>query len=99
VSDEVECDALLDKNDELKFRSGLLGVCKSCSGLQFELAEKNVKISTLEKASSDSTDVAKCAHCESLVLKLESYIYDKMRIEEDNTYLRFILSWVSCNEP
>ena len=32
--------ALLDENDELKFRSGLLGACKSCLGLQSELAEK-----------------------------------------------------------
>jgi hypothetical protein len=59
---------LLDENDELKSRYGLLGACKSCSGLQSELAEKNAKISALEKASSDSTVVAKCARCESLVL-------------------------------
>ena len=32
--------ALLDKNDELKSRSSLLGVCKSYSSLQSELAEK-----------------------------------------------------------
>ena len=52
----------------------------------------------LEKASSDST-ATKCARCESLVLELESYRHDKMTIEEDNTYLQSILSWVSCNEP
>jgi hypothetical protein len=67
--------------------------------LQSELAEKNAKIFALEKASSDSTDVAKCAHCESLVLELESCRHDKMITEEDNTYLRSILRWVSCNEP
>jgi hypothetical protein len=65
--------ALLDENDELKSRSGLLGACKFCSGLQSELIEKNTKISALKKASSDSTDVAKCTRCESLVLELESY--------------------------
>jgi hypothetical protein len=91
--------ALLDENDELKSRSSLLGACKSCSGLQSELAEKNAKIFALEKASSDSTDVAKCAHCKSLVLELESCRHDKMITEEDNTYLRSILRWVSCNEP
>jgi hypothetical protein len=32
------------------------------------------------------------------VLELESCRHDKMRTEEDNTYLRSILSWVSCNE-
>jgi hypothetical protein len=78
--------------------SNLLGVCKSCLGLQSELAEKIARISLLKKASLDST-AAKCACCESLVLELESYRYDKMRTEEDNTYLRSILSWVSCSEP
>ena len=70
--------ALLDENDELKSRSGLLGACKSCSGLQSELAEKVARISLLEKASSDST-ATKCAHCESLELEIESYRHDKMR--------------------
>ena len=115
VSDEVECDecavhmsnfselqskyaTLLDEYGELKARPVLLGACKSCSGLQSELAEKNAKISILEKASSDST-IAKCARCESLVLELESCRHDKMRFEEDNTYLRSILSWVSSSEP
>ena len=84
--------ALLDENDELKSRSGLLGACKSCSGLQSELVEKNAKISALEKASSDSIATARCALCESLELELESYRHDKMRSEEENTYLRTILS-------
>jgi hypothetical protein len=35
---ETKYVALLDENDELKSRSGLLGVCKSCSDLQSELA-------------------------------------------------------------
>jgi hypothetical protein len=76
--------ALLDENDELKFRSDLLSACKSCSGLQFELAEKVSRISLLEKASSDST-AARCARCEGLELELESCSHDKMRTEEDNT--------------
>jgi hypothetical protein len=90
--------ALLDENDELKARSSLLGACKSCLGLQSELAEKNAKIFALEKASSDST-VVECARCESLVLELESCRHDKMRSKEENTYLRSILNWVSYSEP
>ena len=103
VSDEVEDDecaihmsslaslqskyaSLLDENDEMKSRSSLLGACKSYSGLQSKLAKKVARISLLEKASLDST-TAKCARCESLVLELESYRQDKMRTEEDNTYL------------
>ena len=84
--------ALLDENDELKSRSGLLGACKSYLGLQSELAEKVAKIISLEKASSDSTGVDKSAPCESLELELESCRHDKMRTEEENTYLQTILS-------
>ena len=75
----------------------MLGACKSCSGLQSELAEKVAKISLLEKASSDSI-VVECARCESLVLELESCRHDKMKTEEDNTSLQSILRWVSYSE-
>ena len=50
-------------------------------------------------ASLDSTSDGKCVLCEGLVLELESCRRDKMKSEEENTYLRTILSWVSCNEP
>ena len=43
---------LLDKLEEVKARPILLGVCKSWSGLQSEMAEKNTKIYLLEKANS-----------------------------------------------
>jgi hypothetical protein len=33
------------------------------------------------------------------VLEFESCRQDKMRSEEDNTYLRSILNWVSYSEP
>ena len=88
----------LDENDELKSRSGLLGACKSCSGLQSELVEKVARISLLDKASSDST-ATRCACCEGLELELESCRHDKMRTKEDSTNLWSILSWVSCSEP
>ena len=78
--------ALLDENDELKSRSGLLGACKSCSGLQSELAGMVARISLLEKASLDIT-AARCARCEVFKLELESCMHDKMRTEEDNTNL------------
>jgi hypothetical protein len=114
VSDKVECDecavhmsnltslqskyiALLDENDELKSRYGLLGACKSCSDLQSELAEKVARISLIEKAISDIT-ATKCVHYEGLELEIESCRHDKMRIKEENTYLRSILSWVSSSE-
>jgi hypothetical protein len=107
VSSEVECDecvvhissltslqskyvALLDENDELKSRSSLLGACKSCSDLQSELVEKVARISLIEKVISDFT-AAKCVY-EGLEQEIESCRHDKMRIKEENTYLRSILS-------
>jgi hypothetical protein len=68
--------------------------------LQSELAERDTRIALLEKASSVSAPApAQCALCEGLQSTLESYRHDKTRIEEENTYLRSILSWVSCSEP
>ena len=89
---------LLDECDELKSRSGLLGACKSCSGLQSELAEKVAKLAEFEKANLDCITTT-CVRCEALVLELESCRHDKMGTEEENTQLRSILSWVSCSEP
>ena len=76
----------------MKARPILLGACKSCSGLQSELAEKVARISLLEKASSDSIGAAKCALCEAMELQLESCRDNKMISKEENTYLRTILS-------
>jgi hypothetical protein len=54
----------------------------------------------LEKASSVSAPApAQCALCEGLQSALEFCRHDKTRIEEENTYLRSILSWVSCSDP
>ncbi|MGZ7907529.1 hypothetical protein, partial [Haemophilus sp. SZY H53] len=91
--------ALVGEVDELKARPSLLGACKSCAGLQSELAEKNAKIVSLEKASSDSTCVSRCTLCEGLEMEIANVKHDKMQTEEENTYLRTILSWVSCSEP
>jgi hypothetical protein len=78
----------------------LLGACTVCPGLQSELAERDARIALLEKASSVSAPApAQCALCKGLQSALESYRHDNTRIEEENTYLRSILSWVSCSEP
>jgi chromosome segregation ATPase len=91
---------LLDERGELRSRSSLLGACAVCPGLQSELAETNARIALLEKASSVSAPApAQCALYESLQLALESCRHDKTRTEEENTYLRSVLSWVSSSEP
>jgi chromosome segregation ATPase len=106
VSDETECDeCTLHMSNittlQTKYsRSILLGACTICPGLQSELAERDARIALLEKASSVSAPaLAQCALCEGLQSALESFRHDKTRIKEENTYLRSILSWVSCSEP
>jgi hypothetical protein len=75
-------------------------VCTIFPGLQSELAERDARIALLEKASSVSAPApAQRALCEGLQSALESCRHDKTRIEEENTYLRSILNWVSCSEP
>jgi hypothetical protein len=76
----------------------VLGACKSCPGLRSELAEKDAKLALFEKASSESTG-AKCLKCEALELEVTNCRHETMRVGEENTYLRSILSWVSSSEP
>jgi hypothetical protein len=58
---------LLDECGELQSRSSLLGACQTCPSLQTELAEKNARIASLEKASSVSASTPmQCALYEGL---------------------------------
>jgi hypothetical protein len=97
---QTKYSTLLDECDELRSKSILLGVCTVCPGLQSELAERDARIALVEKASSVNAHApVRYALCEGLQSALESYRHDKTRIEEENTYLLSILSWVSCSEP
>jgi hypothetical protein len=76
------------------------GACTVCPGLQSELAERDARIALLEKASSVIAPAPpQYALCEGLLFALESYRHDKTRIKEENTYLRSVLSWMSCSDP
>jgi hypothetical protein len=84
---------LLHERDELRCRSSLLGVYTVCPSLQTELAERDAMIALLEKASSVNAPApAQCALCEGLQSALEPCRHDKTQIEEENTYLRSVLS-------
>jgi hypothetical protein len=115
TSEETECDecavhmsnfatlqtryaTLMDEIEEMRARPLVLGACKSCPGLRSELAEKDAKLALFEKASSESTS-AKCLKCEALELEVTNCRHETMRVGEENTYLRSILSWVSSSEP
>jgi hypothetical protein len=79
---------LLDERDELRSRSSLLDAYTACTSLHTELAQRNARIASLEKASSVSAPTpARCALCEGLKSTLESCRHDKTRIKEENTYL------------
>jgi hypothetical protein len=85
---ETKHATLLDERDELISRSSLLGACTACPSLQTELAERNARIASLEKATLVSASApTQCAICEGLQYALGSYRHDKTQIEEENTYL------------
>ena len=85
--------------DELKSRPTLLGACKECPALREELKEKNAALRKLEKSAVASSCSADCIVCPSLISELEEARKDKTRMEEENSHLWEILSWVSAREP
>jgi hypothetical protein len=84
----------------LRSRPNLLGARTACPSLQTELVERDTRISFLEKVSSVSApSPTECALCEGLKSALEFCRHDKTRIDEENTYPRSDLRWVSSSEP
>ena len=75
--------------EEMKSRPILHGACKLCPTLRSELDEKNALIKSLGKTKV----------CPSLISDLDNLAVDKANLENENTYLRAILSWVSTSEP
>jgi len=47
----------------------------------------------------ESSPPIDCSICPSLIADLDSLAVEKANMENENTYLRAILSWVSANEP
>jgi hypothetical protein len=80
---ETKYTTLLDERDELRSKSSLLGSCTACPSLETELAKRNARIASLEKAILVSASApTQCALCEGLQSALRSYRHDKTRIEE-----------------
>ena len=77
--------------EEMKSRPVLLGACKLCPTLRSELDEKNALIKSLGKTN--------CLVCPDLISDLDDYAVEKTNLENENTYLRAILSWISSSEP
>ena len=81
--------------EELRSRPVLFGACKLCLMLRPELDEKNALVKSLGKTkvveSSPSID---CLVCPGLISDLDVLAVEKANLENENTYLRAILSWV-----
>ena len=86
--------------EEMKSRPVLLGACKPCPTLWSELDEKNALIKSLGRTKVvESNPPIDCSICPGLISDLDNLAVEKANLENENTYLRVILSWVSASEP
>src|SRR6185437_6992418 len=86
--------------EELRSRPALLGACKLCPTLRSELEEKNALIKSFGKTKvGESSPPIDCHVCPDLISYLDNLAVEKTNLENENTYLRAILNWVSASEP
>lgn len=77
--------------------------CDSCAIHMSSLATLQSKYAALvdkfdeDRAKPDMLNA--CAKCEALEMELGNCRLDKKHTEEENTFLRSMLSWLSCSEP
>ena len=93
-----ELDACTRALEEMKARPILLGACPVCPMLRKELEETRASLMTLEKSKATSP-TADCDAYPALIEMSSELRVEKSKLEEENTYLRAILSWVSSREP
>ena len=90
--------AVVCELEELRSRPVLLGACKLCPTLRSELDEKNALIKSLGKTKvEESSPPNDCLVCPGLISDLDDLAVEKANLENENTYLRAILSWVSSS--
>ena len=71
-----------------------------CPTLRSELDEKNALVKSLGKTKVvESSPPIDCSVCPVLISDLDNLAVEKANLENENTYLRVILSWVSSSEP
>jgi len=86
--------------EEVKSRPVLLGARKICPTLRSELEEKNALIKSLGNTKVvESSPPNDCLVCLGLISDLDVLAVEKANLENENTYLKAILSWVSASEP
>ena len=72
----------------------MISACDACPTLQSKLDDARAKIRVLEKSS-----VPECKLCLAGVDELNELRAIQALTEEENEYLRTVLSWVSSREP
>ena len=79
--------------EELRSRPVLLGACKLCPTLRSELDEKNTLVKSLGKTKVvESSPPIDCSVCPGLISDLDNLAVEKANLENENIYLRAILS-------
>ena len=67
---------------------------------RLELDEKNALIKSFGKTKVvESSPPSDCSVCPGLIADLDSLAVEKANLQNENTYLRAILSWISSSEP
>jgi hypothetical protein len=95
-----ELDRTKNALDEVKSRPMLLGVYETSPALQSQFDDACVRIKDLEKSfSSAKSKVPICDACPAYVDELYELKLVMRTIDDENTYLRTVLSWVSSREP
>ena len=79
--------------EELRSRPVLLGTCKLYPTLRSELEEKNSLIKSFGNTKViESSPPIDCSICPGLISDLDNLAVEKANLENENTYLRTILS-------
>jgi len=95
-----ELDIARNALEEVKTRPVLLGAYKTCPALQIQYDDAYARIKDLEKSiSTAKSKIPVCDVCPVFIDELNDLRLAKQTVEDENTYLHTVLSWVSSSEP
>jgi len=89
-----ELEKLRAELQEVRVRPILLGSCKVCPTLRAELERATAAIRRLEKL-----EVPACEFCGDQAELTAEMRVECDKLDDENTHLRELLSWLSTNEP
>ena len=93
-------DAARKELEKVIARPALLGACKTCPTLQSSLDDALLQVATLEKTiMHDKIVVPECSQC-FIHVNINTEMKNAISVlEDENRYVRTILSWISAREP